>query len=150
MKFNNEEKNNNLVKKEENFGLFDPFFADFFDFPRANFGKMNNILKTDIKETDKQYELQIEMPGVDKQNVNLELKDGYLIVSTEHKQENEEKLENGAYIRRERSYGSSSRSYYVGKQIKEEDISASLDNGILNIIVPKQEQVETRKRIEIK
>ena len=149
MKFNNENKNNNLIKKEENFGLFDPFFADFFDFPRANI-KFNNMLKTDIKETEKQYELQIEMPGVEKQNVNIELKDGYLTVSTEHKQENEEKSENGSYIRRERSYGSSSRSYYIGKQIKEEDICASLDNGILNIIVPKKEQVETRKRIEIK
>ena len=149
MKFNNENKNNDLVKKEENFGLFDPFFADFFDFPRYNI-KTNNVLKTDIRETENNYELQIEMPGYNKENINIDLKDGYLVVSAEHKNETEQKDEKSAYIRRERTYGSFSRSYYVGKQINEDDINASLENGVLNITVPKQKQVETKKRIEIK
>ncbi len=149
MKFNNENKNNELTRREENFGLFDPFFADFFDFPRVNF-KTNNILKTDVKETEKEYELQVELPGYKKEDISLDLKDGYLVVRAEHNEENNEKDKKGNFIRRERSYGSCSRSYYVGKNINEEDIKASLDNGILNVVVPKKEQIENRKRIEIK
>lgn len=149
MKFNNENKGNEITKREENYGLFDPFFADFFDFPRANF-KVGNTLRTDIKETDNNYELQIEMPGYKKENVNIDLKDGYLVVSAEHKQESEQKDENGAFIRRERSYGTQTRSYYVGKQINEDDILASLENGVLKIVVPKKKEAETKKRIEIK
>ncbi len=149
MKFNNENKNNELVNRGENYGLLDPFFADFFDFPRVNY-KANSILKTDVKETEKDYELQIEMPGYKKENVTLDLKDGYLTVTAEHKQENEEKDDKNNFIRRERSYGSCSRNYYVGKNINEEDISASLENGVLNIVIPKKQQVENKKRIEIK
>ena len=91
------------------------------------------------------------MPGIDKKDVNLELKDGYLTISSKIEKNNDEKDKKGNYIRRERYYGSSSRSFYVGKEIKEQDINASMQNGILNIIIPKKKpEIEQSKKIEIK
>ena len=111
----------------------------------------NKLMKTDIKETENSYELEMEMPGVDKKDVNIDLKNGYLTVSTEKHSSNDEKDKKGNYIRRERYFGSTSRSFYVGDKIKEEDISASLDKGVLNIFVPRKVQnPEEHKKIEIK
>ena len=94
------------------------------------------VMKTDIKETDKEYELTIELPGYKKENVNAELKDGYLIVNATNEKNEEEKDEKG-YIRKERYFGSCSRSFFVGKNLKEEDIKAKFDNGVLTLNVPK-------------
>lgn len=113
----------------------DPF-EDFFKpmFYENNKGDM----KTDIKETEKGYELSVDMPGFDKKDISVTLNNGYLTVEAK-RHENVEDKKN--YIRRERSY-SCSRSYYVGDDIKESDIKAKYENGTLALDVPKKEEKE--------
>ena len=107
------------------------------------------IMKTDIKEGKNEYTLEIEMPGIKKENVKIELSKGYITISAENNNEVEEKEKN--YIRKERHYGSFTRSFYVGDKVKMDDINASMDNGILCITVPKEESEEPEKKyIEIK
>ena len=94
-------------------------------------------MKTDIKENEKDYELSVELPGYKKEDVNAELKDGYLIINATNEKNDEEKDEKG-YIRKERYYGSFTRSFYVGKDVKEEDIKAKFENGVLILDIPKE------------
>ena len=106
-------------------------------------------MKTDIKEGENEYTLEIEMPGIKKENVKIELSKGYITISAENNNEVEEKEKN--YIRKERHYGSFTRSFYVGDKVEMNDINASMDNGILSITVPKEEKEEPEKKyIEIK
>lgn len=121
-----------------NDSLFDDFFTDFTpDAKKRNMAAVQGVMKTDIKENDKEYELTIELPGYKKENVNAELKDGYLIINATNEKNEEEKDEKG-YIRKERYYGSCQRSFFVGKNLKEEDIKAKYDNGVLTLTVPKE------------
>ena len=136
-----------------NDSLFDDLFTDF---NQANGRRPKNrmnipgVMKTDIKETEKEYELSIELPGYKKEDVNAELKDGYLIISATNEQNDEEKDDNG-YIRKERYYGSCQRTFYVGKDLKEEDIKAKFENGVLTLDVPKdvEKLPEEKKYISI-
>ena len=135
--------------------LFDDFFDDFTR-PTRNLVRYNapgtNIMKTDIREHEHGFELDIDLPGYKKEDVNAELKDGYLVISASNKGENDEKDKKGEFIRRERYYGSCSRSFYVGEEITEQDIKAKFEDGILKVSVPKKEakpQVEEVKRIAI-
>jgi HSP20 family molecular chaperone IbpA len=96
-------------------------------------------MKTDIKESETGYDLAVELPGYKKEDMKLELKDGCLTISAEIKHDNDEKDEKGNFIRRERYYGKSSRSFYVGEEVTEEDIKAKYEDGILKISVPKKE-----------
>lgn len=142
-----------LTKYEDDDVIFNPILADLFNLPvfkreDKNFGK---LMKTDIKEDEMGLTLDVEVPGMDKKDINVELKDGYLSIKAEKNFSNDEKDKKGNYIRRERHYGSYARSFFVGKDVKEEDISASLDKGVLNIFVPKKlPKVEEHKKIEIK
>ncbi len=121
-----------------NDSLFDDFFTDYTpDAKKRNMAAVQGVMKTDIKENDKEYELTIELPGYKKENVNAELKDGYLIINATNEKNEEEKDEKG-YIRKERYYGSCQRSFFVGKNLKEEDIKAKFDNGVLTLNVPKE------------
>jgi len=109
-------------------------------------------MKTDVKETDKDYKLSVDLPGVKKDDLKAELKDGYLTISATVNQNNDEKDEEGRYIRRERFSGSFNRSFYVGENVSEEDIKAKFENGTLMLTVPKKEsapQVEEKKYIAI-
>lgn len=109
-------------------------------------------MKTDIRETDGSFELDIDMPGFNKEDLKAELKEGYLTISASTNKDDGEKDENGRYIRRERYVGSCSRSFYVGEDIKQDDIKAKFENGILKISVPKKEaqpKVEEDKHIAI-
>ncbi|MCR5311185.1 MAG: Hsp20/alpha crystallin family protein [Lachnospiraceae bacterium] len=118
--------------------LFDEFF---FDTPKAaRRPAIPQIMKTDVKETENGYDLEIELPGYKKEDLQLELKDGYLNISATTKTNNDEKDKKGQYIRRERYIGTSSRSFYVGEDITEEDIKAKFEDGILNVYVPKKEE----------
>lgn len=140
-----------LPFEEGDFGL--SLFNDLFGFPkfRREEREFNHTLQTDIKENENSYDIEVEMPGVNKQDVSLELKKGYLTISAEKNSSNEEKDKKGNYVRRERFYGKTSRSFYVGNNVKEEDIKASLVNGVLNIEIPKNKpQIEETKKIEIK
>lgn len=120
-----------------NDSLFDDFFTDITDNKRRPARPLPGVMKTDIKENDKEYELTIELPGYKKEDVNAELKDGYLIINANNEKNEEEKDEKG-YIRKERYFGSCSRSFFVGKNLKEEDIKAKFDNGVLTLNVPKE------------
>ena len=97
-------------------------------------------MKTDVRETEDTYELDIDLPGFKKDEINVELKDGCLSVSAAKGLDKEEKNEDGKYIRRERYAGSMSRSFYVGEHVKEEDIHPKYENGILTFHLPKEEK----------
>ena len=114
-------------------------FDDFMDFPFSANRFHKDLMKTDIKETKDGYELDIDLPGMEKKDINLELKDGYLTIKANHNQEQEEKDDQGHYLRKERFTGSCSRSFYVGDNVKEEDVHAKFDNGILKLSFPKEE-----------
>ena len=98
-----------------------------------------SLMNTDIKENDNDYELTMNLPGVKKEDVTAELKDGYLTIHATSNQNKEEKDEDGKYIRRERYSGSCNRSFYVGDAITEEDIKANFENGTLKMTIPKKE-----------
>ena len=126
-------------------------FDDFMDFPFGGM-KTNTMMKTDIRDMENSYELDIDMPGFKKEDIKAQLKDGYLTISASTNVNNEEKDKNGRYIRRERYAGSCSRSFYVGEAVKEEDIKAKFEDGILKLSVPKMDakpQVEEKKYIAI-
>lgn len=126
-------------------------FDDWMSLPFRNFNT-NSLMKTDIRETDGSFELDIDMPGFSKEDLKAELKEGYLTVSASTSKDKDEKDENGKYIRRERYSGSCSRSFYVGDEVKQEDIKAKFENGILKISVPRKEakpQVEENNHIAI-
>ena len=134
-----------LIPRKNDFDLIGCFFDD----PFFSESRHNEIMKTDIKEGENEYTLEIEMPGIKKENVKIELSKGYLTISAENNNEVEEKEKN--YIRKERRYGSFTRSFYVGDKVEMNDINASMDNGILSITVPKEESEEPEKKyIEIK
>jgi HSP20 family molecular chaperone IbpA len=118
-----------------------------------NFYNFNtgNLMRTDIKETDSSYEFEMDLPGYAIEDVSAELDEGYLTIKAEKKVENNEKNpETGKYIRRERFYGNCKRSFYVGEDVKAEDISASFKDGILKVSVAKVEkQIESNKHIAI-
>ncbi len=125
-------------------------FDDFFGAPITS--RESRMMKTDIMEKDGGYELTIDMPGVKKENVKAELNYGYLTVSTNSDYTNDEKNEDGRYIRRERYSGSFSRSFYVGSTLKQEDIKAKFEDGTLRLSVPKKEalpETETSRFISI-
>ena len=92
---------------------------------------------TDVKEFDDKYQLDMELPGFTKEDVKVELSNGYLIVSAERTENKDENGNDGKFIRKERYYGKMSRRFYVGKDLKKEDIKAKFDNGMLKLDVPK-------------
>lgn len=126
-------------------------FDDFMDFPFDR-SRKNHLMNTDIREVDGRYELDIDMPGFKKEDIKAELKDGYLTIHAETNSNKDEKDKNGNYIRRERYSGSCSRSFYVGENVKQEDIKARFEDGILKLSVPKNEatpEVEQKNYIAI-
>lgn len=125
--------------------LFDDFFADPFSMMpafqsrNALYGKHGkNLMKTDVRELDNGYELDMDLPGFRKDEVQVDLKDGYLTVSAAKGLDKDEK--NGKYIRQERYAGQCSRSFYVGEGVEPKDVSAKFEDGILKIALPKAEQ----------
>ena len=143
-----------------NENLFDNFFNDDFYMPSVFGGKNDplygkhakNVMKTDVKETDNSYEVDIDLPGFKKDEIEAKLENGYLTISAAKGLDKEEKEEkNGKYIRKERYSGAMSRSFYVGDELKQEDIKAKYQDGILKLSVPKEEpkKVETTKHIAI-
>lgn len=105
----------------------------------GEYAQRSATMKTDVKELDDSYELAIDLPGVNKEDVSAELKDGYLVVNATQNSEKNENDADGKYIFRERHCGTTTRSFYVGKQVKQEDIKAKFENGILKLVVPKEQ-----------
>ena len=123
------------------------YLDDLFD----NFmlTRESDSMKCDIYEKGGKYHIEMDVPGFDKKDISLEVKNGYLNVTAHRKSEEDVKEKN--YIRKERHYGSFTRSFYVGDKVEMNDIKASMDNGILSITVPKEESEEPEKKyIEIK
>lgn len=136
--------------------LFDDFFSDPFEMmvPTRNalYGKHGkNLMKTDVRETDNSYELDVDLPGFKKDEINVELKDGYVTISAAKGMDKDETDKNGKYIRQERYTGTCSRSFYVGSSIQPEDISAKYEGGVLRLSVPKnvKKQLPEKKIIAI-
>lgn len=142
--------------------LFDDFFDDFGGFDRMfdRFGhdankalygrKARNMMKTDVRETGDSYELDIDLPGFTKDEVNVKLNDGYLTISASKGLDKDDKDKKGNYIRRERYAGAMQRSFYVG-DIKGDDVHAKFENGILSLTVPKADvkKLESHNTIAI-
>ena len=139
----------------------DNVFDDFFDFPfyddRAEkklYGHhAANLMKTDIQEHDDGYTLEMDLPGFKKEEIKVELNNGYMTISAAKGLDEDEKdKKSGKYIRRERYTGSCQRSFYVGEDVTEEDIKAEFKHGILKLFVPKKEAkpaVEQKKYVSI-
>ena len=127
-----------------------------FSFPELD-GKMygkrgEHIMRTDVKEHDDKYEVDIELPGFRKEDVKAELKDGYLTITALKEVKNEQKNESGKYVRRERYTGNMSRSFYVGDKVTQEEIRAKFEDGILKLQIPKKDpkkQVEDKHYVTI-
>ena len=140
-------------------------FDDWMDFPfnddfdKYFFGKKNplygkhakNMMKTDVKETDSSYEVDIDLPGFKKDEINAKLENGYLTISAAKGLDKDEKDKRGKYIRKERYAGAMSRSFYVGDAVTQEDIKAKYEDGILKLAIPKKDAkaVENKSYIAI-
>lgn len=135
-----------MVPRRNGFDIFDEVFNDPF-FTK----KENKLMKTDVREKDGNYVLDIDLPGYDKNDIKIELTDGYLTVTASRTEHKEEKEKHNKYIHQERFFGECSRSYYAGENVKEEDIKANFKNGTLEITFPKEEskKLEDKKYIQI-
>ena len=132
--------------------FMDDFFDDMFATPFHSISQQMKPMSTDIQEFNDRYQLDFELPGFQKEDIHAELKDGYLTIKAEHQEDNDEKDEEGKFVRKERYSGSMQRSFYVGDQISEDEIKAAFENGILKIQVPKKEitpEVHEAHRISI-
>lgn len=140
-------------------------FDDFMDFPFSKefeknfFGNKNplygkhakNMMKTDVRETENGYEVDIDLPGFRKEEITAKLDNGYLTISASKGLDKEKQDKDGHYIRRERYAGSMSRSFYIGEGVTENDVNAKYEDGILRLSIPKKEskKVEDKKYISI-
>ena len=130
-------------------GLFgEDLFDEFWGFPThelANIDKhlygknARNLMKTDVHETDENFEMDMDLPGFKKDQINVKLEDGYLTISAAKDQETEKKGRKGKIIRQERYAGSMQRSFYVGESVKTEDVKAKFEDGVLRLTIPKKE-----------
>ena len=139
----------------------DNVFDDFFDFPfyddraekKLDGHHAANLMKTDIQEHEDGYTLEMDLPGFKKEEIQIELNNGYMTISAAKGLDEDEKdKKSGKYIRRERYTGSCQRSFYVGEDVTEEDIKAEFKHGILKLFVPKKEAkpaVEQKKYVSI-
>ena len=127
--------------------LFDDFFTDPFGMmvmPQRHdplYGKHSkNLMKTDVRETEGSYELDVDLPGFKKDEVNVELNNGYLTIEAAKSLDKDDTDKQGRYIRQERYAGSMSRSFYIGEAVRPEDVKGKFENGILQLSIPKNEQ----------
>ena len=132
--------------------LFDDFFNDPFGMMNVSEGRSplygkhaKNLMKTDIREKEDGYELAVDLPGFKKDEINVEIADGYLTIQASKGLDKDQQDKDGKYIRQERYAGSCSRSFYIGEDVPAEDISAKYEDGILRLSVPKADQKELPK-----
>ncbi len=119
----------------------DDFESEFFGRKNPLYGKhARNMMKTDVKETDNGYEVAVDLPGFKKDEISLELKDGYLTITASKGLDKDEEDKKGRMIRQERYAGAMSRSFYVGDGVAEEEVKAKFENGVLMLSIPKKEE----------
>lgn len=128
-----------MIPRKNNFDLFDNMFRDpfFVDDDFVN----TKLMRTDIKEKKDCYVLDVDLPGYEKDDIKLSIEDGYLTINAETNSKKDDK-EEGKFVRKERYYGKCSRSFYVGDNIKSEDVKASFKNGTLRVTIPKKEEAK--------
>ena len=133
-----------IPRKKNELDLFEDFFEDPF-FERRD----SKIMRTDIKEGDNEYIIEMDLPGYEKENILLEIENGYLKVTAKVNKDVDEGK--GKYVHKERFYGECSRSFYIGENISQEDVKASFKNGILSLTIPKEQpkKLEEKKFIPI-
>ena len=135
--------------------LFDDFFSDPFGMmiPQGRdplYGKhAKNLMKTDVRETDESYELDVDLPGFTKDEISVELKNGYLTIQAAKGLDKDQPDKKGKYIRQERYAGACSRTFYVGEGVQPEDVTASFENGILQLSVPKAAKKQLPKNTSV-
>jgi len=140
------------TRRDPMYNIFNEMFrSPFFTGANDTASTGGKLMKTNIQEHDGGYVLDMELPGFSKENIQAELKDGYLTVTATKSSEDTDKVENGKYIRKERFEGTCKRSFYVGDYLHEEDIKASFNDGVLRLEIPKEQEVqpETPKMITI-
>ena len=138
-----------MLVPRRDFDLFDDFFND--PFFKGGEKRPHPLMKTDIKETENSYIIDVDLPGFDKKDIQIDIEGGYLNINakTDNSKDEDEK---GKFIRRERYYGECSRSFYIGEDVEEDDIKATFKNGILTLDVPKIKEEDNKpekKYIEI-
>ena len=134
--------------------LFDDFFTDPFSMLPSGrdvlYGKHGkNLMKTDVRETEDSYELDVDLPGFKKDEVNVELKNGYLTIQAAKGLDKDETDKKGKYIRQERYAGSCSRSFYVGEDVEAGEVAARFENGILQLSIPKEAKKQLPKNTSV-
>ena len=137
--------------------LFDDSLSDFFGFGRMMpqvsnelYGKhAKNLMKTDVRETEGTYELDVDLPGFTKDEVNVELKNGYLTIQAAKGLDKDQTDKKGKYIRQERCAGACSRTFYVGDGVEPEDVTAKFENGILQLSIPKEAKKQLPKNTSV-
>ena len=123
-----------MIPRRNHFDLFDEMFRDpFFE------GSESKVMKTDIKEKKDKYLIDIDLPGYEKEDIKMEISDGYLTVHASVNKEVDDEKEKGKYVRKERYVGECSRSFYIGENVSEDEIKAKFKNGTLTIEVPKKD-----------
>lgn len=142
-----------LTPRVLNNNFVDAFFNDSFDsmFRTPLRDTTTPAMYTDVKDLGDSYQMEMELPGYAKEDLQASLKDGYLTISAQHNSEKNEQDENGRFVRRERYTGHCKRSFYVGEGLRQEDIKASFENGVLKLLIPKKDTpaVEEQKYIAI-
>ncbi len=135
--FRNRNRRNVIDREDDPFNRFvSDFFGDVMDFADRGF-------RADVKEKDDEFLIEAEMPGMEKDNINLEINEDYLTITAKNEESNEEKGDN--YIRRERRRGTYSRSFYLDN-VNEDEIKAEYDDGILKVHLPKKEKTSVKSR----
>ena len=141
-----------LLPRLFNDKFVDNVFDDMFSFPSAFNVSSSRWMSTNVKDLGNDYQLEIELPGYKKEDMQAQLNNGYLTITADKQSATEVKDENGKYIRKESYSGKCQRSFYVGEGLKEEDFKASFKDGILSIIFPKEKEqnaIEDQKYIPI-
>ena len=136
-----------MLMPRRDFDLFDDFFRDDF----FNGKEKNSLMKTDIREGENSFIVDVDLPGYNKEDIKIDVTNGYLTINAKTSNEVNDK-EKGKYVRRERFIGECSRSFYVGDDVKQDEIKASFKNGILSLEIPKVDEDEKeaeKKYIEI-
>ena len=131
---------------------FDQFEKAFFGNRNPLYGKnAKNMMKTDVREHESGYEVDVDLPGFKKDEIQVELENGYLTISASKGLDKDEQDKKGKYIRQERYAGAMQRSFYVGDGVSQEDVKAKYEDGILRLSIPKKSapEVETKKTIAI-
>ena len=140
--------NDNLFRDLFDDDFYMPMMPDMSDVDKKLYGgRAAHEMKTDVKETEKGYEVAVDLPGFKKDDVTVELNDGYMTITAAKKVVGDKKNDEGKYIRREHYAGTMSRTFYVGDQLTENDIHAQMNDGILTLQIPKMEE---KKQVEDK